>query len=169
MSVTVNFSRYSHVEKTKRGYYTAVISDAVACVFNRFNIDETIVCNFVSGSYIKELNKNYRNKNKVTDVLSFSYFEEKYKEGFLFNKDFDELKNQAFVFAEMYLCNKAIFENSILNNENFYNELFRVAVHSSLHLLGFDHPEGQSIESMLKNRVKMIELQEKIVSQKRKK
>ncbi|HBA45385.1 TPA: hypothetical protein DCZ31_05530 [Patescibacteria group bacterium] len=31
---------------------------------------------FVDDTKIKELNKNYRNKNEVTDVLSFHYFED---------------------------------------------------------------------------------------------
>ena len=69
---------------------------------------------------IRELNKNYRKKDKVTDVLSFKY-------------------NSS---GEIVICPKVVRKNAKKFNSTFKKELARVLIHGILHLLGYDHEKS---------------------------
>ena len=71
----------------------------------------------VGPAKIKKLNKEYRKKNKITDVLSFLY-------------------NDA---GEIVICPKLIKKNAGKYNSTFKYELTRVLIHGILHLLGENH------------------------------
>ncbi len=75
---------------------------------------------------IKKLNRIYRGKNSVTDVLAFSYGE----------KDF---------LGEVILCPARIESNK---GEDFTKEICRVTIHGALHLLGYDHRNNEEEELM---------------------
>ena len=81
---------------------------------------------------IKRLNKNFRNKNKPTDILSFP-----------FNKKLKFSKN-------MYLGDIIISYN-YLNKpksqdlESFKQKTIKIFIHGFLHLLGFDHIKNLSL------------------------
>lgn len=89
----------------------------------------------VDNNFIKELNKNYRNVNKETDVLSFPIFE--FKNGKL-------LEDIVIMEDEIPLGDIVIsIEKAAQQAEEFGHSLERevayLTVHSVLHLLGFDH------------------------------
>lgn len=91
---------------------------------------------FVSEEEIKELNKNYRQKDYVTDVLSFHYFE-----------DFSKLKQKETAW-EIILT-----ENKIIEQWKEYKlwselEFYKLVIHSSLHILWFDHEIDSDFEIM---------------------
>jgi probable rRNA maturation factor len=98
--------------------------------------------NLISDKKIQEINRNYRGKDSVTDVLSFAWQEEKGGEqgnlGQIFISS-DKIKRQ----AEEY---------GVPAEEEFV----RMLVHGLLHLVGYDHMEK-------KDEKKMFGLQEKIV------
>ena len=66
---------------------------------------------------IKELNKKYRKKNRVTDVLSFLYNDS----------------------GEIIICPTKVKENAKRFKSTFEKELARVLIHGILHLFGYDH------------------------------
>lgn len=79
---------------------------------------------------IRELNKQYRKKNKVTDVLSFSY------DGS----------------GEIVICLKEVKKNAKKYQSTFKKELARVLIHGLLHLLGHHHQAmGKKENYYLKN------------------
>lgn len=71
---------------------------------------------------IRELNKKYRGKNQVTDVLAFS------GTGGL---------------GELVICLREVKKNAKRFNLTFETELARVLIHGILHLLGYDHEKGE--------------------------
>lgn len=91
----------------------------------------------VSEQEIKRLNKNYRNKNYSTDVLSFSEFKNK-KEGL-------SAGDKVFL-GEVVLCYNDIKKYAVKNNLNIKEEIARVISHGILHLLGLRH--GKKMFSM---------------------
>ena len=93
----------------------------------------------VSASFIKKLNYKFRKKNKPTDVLSFNIN--------------DNL-------AEIYICPSFIKKN-LNKGVPFDEELARMIIHGTLHVLGYDH-KGYFIENREKQE-KMFALQEKIL------
>ena len=77
---------------------------------------------------IREINREYRDKDSVTDVISFA-FEEKDNDIY---KDFRLL-------GEIYICSKRAKEQSIEYGHSYKRELCYLCVHGMLHLLGYDH------------------------------
>ena len=69
---------------------------------------------------LRELNKQYRNLDKTTDVLSFPFEE----------SDF---------LGEIYISVPQVFKQSETYSCTPGEELFRVSLHGVLHLLGYDH------------------------------
>jgi probable rRNA maturation factor len=66
---------------------------------------------------ITELNKDYRKKDKPTDVLSFQYN----------------------ILGEIVICPEVVRANAKKFNSTFKKELARVLIHGILHLLGYSH------------------------------
>jgi len=81
-------------------------------------IDLSIV--FVGQGRIRKLNKKYREKNKVTDVLSFG----------------EELN-------EVVICLREVKKNAKKYNLTLKKELARVLIHGILHLLGYEHEKSK--------------------------
>ena len=84
-------------------------------------IDLSIV--FVGEARMRKLNKKYRGKNKVTDVLSFG-------QGL----------------NEIVVCLREIKKNAKIYDSTFKKELARVLIHAILHLLAYNHKEMQDKE-----------------------
>jgi probable rRNA maturation factor len=80
---------------------------------------------FTSPREIKKLNSEFRNKKDVTDVLSFNI-------------------NEQSILGEIYICPKYVKKN--IEKEKYNEEILRLIVHGTLHLLGQDH-EGKFNES----------------------
>ncbi len=98
--------------------------------------------NIISNKKIKELNKNYRDKDAVTDVLSFAWQE----------SDGVKDNNLGQIFISYQKIKKQAKEFKVTVKEEFT----RMLVHGMLHLVGYDHiKEGEAR--------KMFAIQEKIV------
>jgi probable rRNA maturation factor len=89
-------------------------------VKKKFSLNKSISIALVSEKEIKDLNKVYRNKNKVTDVLSFSIDSE------------DAL-------GEVLICLEQAKRQAKANQKTNKSELQLLTVHGILHLLGYDH------------------------------
>lgn len=75
---------------------------------------------FVDQEYIKELNKEFREKDEVTDVLSFNI-------------------DSSDTLGEIYICPEYVIKN--ISKKDFKEEIVRLIVHGILHLKGYDHKE----------------------------
>ena len=69
---------------------------------------------FISEKKMKQLNRDFRGKDEITDVLSFKISKE---------------------VSEIYLCAEYIKKNS----ENFEKEIVRMIIHGVLHIKGYEH------------------------------
>jgi probable rRNA maturation factor len=106
----------------KRGY-RADFSwlDALALVVSKkFKIKKEISIAILSPVEIKKLNKIYRQKNKVTDVLSFNLDDDK-------------------ILGEIVICLEQAKKQAIEKKVSLQSELRLLVVHGILHLLGYDH------------------------------
>lgn len=98
----------------------------------KFNKDAEVSVSFVSNNEIKDLNKIYRNKDSVTDVLSFPLTDE---DGSV------EINPEtgAVLLGDVVIS----LETAVKQAKNYGHSLEReigfLTVHSMLHLLGYDH------------------------------
>ena len=105
--------------------------------FSSFGISAINVI-FVDEKEIQRLNKQYRNIDDVTDVLSFNLD----TEGFL---------------GEIYICPKYVKKTV----EKYEEEIIRLIVHGILHLLGFEHKT--KLDDISKQKEDMFVKQEEIL------
>jgi probable rRNA maturation factor len=78
--------------------------------------------------FIQELNKDYRGKDKPTNVLSFP--------------------NEPPMLGDIILAIETIENEAISQKKQFEDHLSHLIVHGTLHLLGYDHIEDEEAEEM---------------------
>ena len=88
---------------------------------------------------IKKLNKEYRNKDSITDVISFAL-----------EDDNTFIKTNFRVLGDIYICIKRAKEQSIEYGHSLLRELSFLSIHGLLHLLGYDHMEKEDEQVMFK-------------------
>lgn len=108
-------------------------------IWKKFDSNSVVSIVFIHDKHMKELNNQFRKKNKTTDVLSFPIME----------------KNpESFMIGEIIISlDKARVDAKELGI-SFEKEIFRLIVHGLLHLLGYDHGsdlEEKEMKSMEKN------------------
>ena len=133
----------------------------ITYISNKFSRDQNYELNvvFVEKEGIKQLNKKYRNVDKETDVLSFSYVENNSE--FTFKKNANEFgdKNGHFTVGEIIICPEVAEDNACKEKENWNSELeiILLATHGILHIYGYDHEEREC-------RIEMDGIQENILN-----
>lgn len=103
---------------------------------------------FVDNEEIREINKETRNIDKETDVLSFpmlDYEKGKVYKDMYINYDFDEtyMDGNELVLGDMVLSLEKALEQSKEYDHSYLREVSYLVVHSILHLLGYDHMEEE--------------------------
>ncbi|MDC0517791.1 rRNA maturation RNase YbeY [Candidatus Pelagibacter sp.] len=86
---------------------------------------------------IKKLNKNFRNKNKATDILSFP-LDKKVK-----------LSKKTYI-GDIIISYNFIDKPKSQNLKIFEKKLIQIFIHGFLHLLGFNHVKNKDYLKMLK-------------------
>ncbi len=99
---------------------------------NNINIYINII--FTDLLKIKEINKEFRNIDKETDVLSFPMFEKNELENLtIFKKGPEE------VLGDIIIAIPQVEKQAIEYNHSFERELSYMIVHGFYHLMGYDH------------------------------
>ena len=96
---------------------------------------------FVDNARIRELNAAYRQIDRETDVLSFPLFEE---------------QNGKVMLGDIVLSLERCEEQGVEFGHGFLRELSFLTVHSTLHLLGYDHENGEEEEKEMRRRQSAI-------------
>ena len=86
---------------------------------------------------IKKLNKDFRNKNKATDILSFPLSEKK------------KIFKQTYI-GDIVISYDFIDKPKSQDSKVFKQKLIKIFIHGFLHLLGFDHVKNKDYIKMLK-------------------
>lgn len=101
---------------------------------------------FIGPGRMRKLNRTYRKKNRVTDVLAFPESKvkfEKFKIG-----PTQKVKG----LGEIVVCLREVKKNARKFGASFEEELSRVLVHGVLHLLGYDHEKSKEKAEEMKNK-----------------
>lgn len=117
----------------------------------QFNDSAEISVRFVDNAQIKELNTQFRNIEKETDVLSFPLGE---------NGEYDRNPaNGAVILGDIVISIEKAMEQAEEYGHSLDREVAFLTVHSMLHLLGYDHVQG-GMEA-----VRMREKEETVLTQ----
>lgn len=96
---------------------------------------------FLTGQQMRGLNRRTLGKDRATDVIAFP------------------LNHPEVVVGDIYICPSVAVRNARERGEDQGRELMRLTVHGTLHVLGYDHPEGAGRETS-----RMWSIQERYVA-----
>ncbi|BAZ69030.1 MAG: rRNA maturation RNase YbeY [Pelatocladus maniniholoensis HA4357-MV3] len=101
-------------------------------------------------SEIQELNAQYRHQDKPTDVLSFAALE--------VNSPVpsEMLASMPLYLGDIVISVDTAHQQAQKQGHTLLTELAWLASHGLLHLLGWDHPDEESLERMLKQQVILL-------------
>ena len=113
-------------------------SRAVAAALAELGLDGTSELSllFTDDAHIRVLNRDWRGKDKATNVLSFPAFEASPGEPL------------APMLGDIVLALETISAEAALEEKPFEHHLSHLIVHGFLHLLGYDHEETEEAEEM---------------------
>ncbi|MCD6500912.1 rRNA maturation RNase YbeY [bacterium] len=100
---------------------------------------------FIGSGRMRKINKKYRKKNRVTDVLAFP------EKRLPFEKFFQELQKIQGL-GEVVICLREVKKNVKRFKSSFEKELARVLIHGILHLLGYTHEKSEKAAKKMKEK-----------------
>jgi len=111
--------------------------------------DIEVSLSFVDNNEIKELNRDFRGKDKETDVLSFPQYE---------NQELIKEENNIVVLGDIVISLEKAKEQAIEYGHSFEREVAFLTSHSMFHLLGYDHDTEENTTLMRQKEEKVLEL-----------
>ncbi len=128
--------------------YEKLIDDVVKTCFkeeNLQNLNLYISITLTTPEQIRKLNKEYRNIDKETDVLSFPMFEKEEIQNMLDGK----IKNPiGEPLGDIVISIERVKEQAVEYGHGFNRELAYMVVHGFYHLMGYDHMEEEDKAQM---------------------
>ncbi|PKM80909.1 MAG: rRNA maturation RNase YbeY [Firmicutes bacterium HGW-Firmicutes-13] len=109
---------------------------------------EVSLC-FVDNIYIKELNRRYRKKDEVTDVLSFPQVDD--------DTFKSTLESPEVLLGDIVISLERAREQAQAAGHSLLQEVTLLFVHGLLHLLGYDHGSDKEFEKMEQKTGKIME------------
>jgi probable rRNA maturation factor len=153
MKLTVYFDNKQ--DKSKIGYrLRQLVKTAIekTLAHERFRKKAEVSVSFVDNDEIHTLNRVFRDKDRPTDVLSFPMWEDDGMGG-----DLDPAIG-AVMLGDIVISAEKAKEQAEEYGHSLTREICFLAVHSTLHLIGYDHETSEEDERY------MNETQEKILS-----
>lgn len=106
-----------------------------------------------SNKTIQKYNRDYRGKDKPTDILSFSYHDD-LKAGERIKAKSEEDKN----LGDLIIAPEYVVEEAKKLGVTFEQRMQRLLVHGVCHLLGYDHEIDADYKIMLKKEMALLRL-----------
>ena len=112
-----------------KGLSPAVVRRAVSTVLRRERREADVSVSFLGPLVMRRLNLEFRGRDRPTDVLAFP------------------LQAGRHLAGDIYICPAVARQQARRLGIRPRDELLRLVVHGTLHVLGYDHPEDASRES----------------------
>lgn len=144
----VNFNNFG--DKNLKQKITEIYEIALKETHNKNNI--VIDVTIVGRNTIRELNKEHRNVDRVTDVLSFPLLENEELKSDLMHDE-----NIQTELGDIVICKSRAIEQAKEYGHSLERELCFLALHGFLHVLGYDHMQKE-------DEMVMFPLQDKILN-----
>lgn len=120
--------------------------------YEEFDEDCEISLSFVTNEEIHQINRQFRNVDAPTDVLSFPQLT--FEEG----EEADVNENGEIVLGDIIISVERAKEQAEEYGHGIKREIAFLTVHSMLHLLGYDHMEKDEEEDMFRRQKEILEI-----------
>ena len=134
---------YKNIEKKQK--YESTIKQVVNECFKKEKLDETklyMSITLTNSEEIEKLNRQYRNIDRPTDVLSFPMFEKEELDNFI-KENFknNDVNEEGDILGDIVISIPKVYEQAEEYGHSFERELAYMVVHGFYHLMGYDHIE----------------------------
>lgn len=115
----------------------------------QIDFDCTVSLTYTDNAGIRALNREYRGKDTVTDVLSFPMFDTE-------NEEIYSVDGTPAELGDIVLSLERANEQAQLFGHSFMREAAFLCVHSVLHLLGYDHERSEDEERLMREKQRTV-------------
>ena len=129
-----------YLDLEENSKYEEIIKKVVEQCFKEENMEDSklyISITLTTPEHIHEINKQYRNVDRATDVLSFPMFEKDELDEKIKNNDFEHED----VLGDIVISIEKVEEQAKEYGHSFEREFAYMLVHGFYHLMGYDHIE----------------------------
>lgn len=144
---------YQDIEENKE--YEATIKKVVEKCFEEEGISASKLCltiTLTTPENIKKINKEYRNIDKETDVLSFPMFEKQELDEIIAKRKFEHED----VLGDIVISIARVEEQAKEYGHSFERELSYMVVHGFYHVMGYDHIKDEDKQKMRPKEEKIL-------------
>ena len=144
---------YKDIDENKD--YEKVIEKVLNKCFEEENLENSklyITITLTNPENIRKINKQYRNIDRATDVLSFPMFEKEELEEKIKNNDFEHQD----VLGDLIISIEKVKEQAEEYGHSFERELAYMLVHGFYHLMGYDHIQEEDKKIMRPKEEKIL-------------
>jgi probable rRNA maturation factor len=140
MSIAVQVNQ---VETNAPHYIVELIQRAVAVTLEHAEVtDASVSVTLLNNTRIRNMNRKYLEHDRVTDVISFPLYEQGEQ-----------------VVGDVYIGYEQAQDQAADAGVDLDEEIARLSIHGTLHVLGYDHPEDGD-----RTKSEMWQLQESILA-----
>lgn len=118
-------------------------------IAEEIDFDCAVSLTFTDNEGIREYNREYRNKDTATDVLSFPMFDPETEEIYALDGTAAEL-------GDIVISLERAQEQATTYGHSFAREIAFLSVHSVLHLLGYDHERSEEEDALMRKKQRTI-------------
>ncbi len=154
--IKINFNNKMFTKKYRQWVERCYASAVKTLKIDKIPLEVNIA--FIGKAQIKKLNNEFRNTDRVTDVLSFpQIIVEDVSKLCVENYPHDiNFETNNLMLGDLYICVSKVKSQSVEYGTGLEREMCYMAIHGLLHLLGYDHIEPE-------DKIKMRKMEEKIL------
>lgn len=144
---------YKEIEEKEE--YQKIIKKVLENCFEEEKIIDSklmITITLTNAENIRKINKQYRNIDKATDVLSFPMFDKDELENKIKNRLFEHED----VLGDIIISIPKVEEQAKEYGHSFERELSYMVVHGFYHLMGYDHIKEEDKQEMRPKEEKIL-------------
>ena len=145
---------YKDIEENKS--YEELIKKVLTKCFEEEHLENSHLCitvTLTNPENIRKINKEYRNIDRATDVLSFPMFEKEELDEKIKKNDFEHED----MLGDIIISIERVEEQAKEYGHSFERELSYMLVHGFYHLMGYDHIKEE-------DKLKMRPKEEKVLN-----
>ena len=145
---------YKDIEENKS--YEELIKKVLTKCFEEEHLENSHLCitvTLTNPENIRKINKEYRDIDRATDVLSFPMFEKEELDEKIKKNDFEHED----MLGDIIISIERVEEQAKEYGHSFERELSYMLVHGFYHLMGYDHMEEEDKKEMRTKEEKVLE------------
>ena len=146
-----------YLDIEEKELYEKIIKKVIKKCFEVENLLDTklyVSITLTNPDNIHSINKQYRNVDRPTDVLSFPMFEKEELKNKIINNDF----LQEDVLGDIVISIEQVEKQAKEYGHSFEREFSYMLVHGFYHLMGYDHIKEEDKQIMRPKEEKVLEL-----------